>query len=759
MSDLSDASRLLKALSAKNDQFLRLFFPRDDGPKATLIVEELHASESLSSDFHFRVSVISDDASISLKDVLGKMVTVELAREDGTHRYFNGYVFEFRFVDASSSFARYDMVLMPWLAFLRRRTDNYLFHFKSLRKITEDTFNDYGKWADFKFDIRNDDPEFTDACQFAETDYNHLHRRWEALGWHYWYEHRADGHKLVLSDDSTAAQPIAGSSPVIEFYADKEHIRSDGLNSWASVRQPIPNRFAVTGYDFKLPRTHDVRQRSAYEQGDLPDLEVYEYMGAYGFKNVGDGEAMVRRRMEEAEALGKHFNARGNSRFVELRRWFRLGADVDKSLGASDSDREFLVVALTHTASNNYLLGTTGAEAHYESSLTCVRKRIPWRPGRGYNSEDTKIYGLQTATVVGPKGEEIHTDEYGRIRVQFHWDREGKQDEKSSAWVRLASTWAGKNFGFISLPRIGQEVIVQFIDGNPDRPLITGSVYNADHMPPWGLPGNKTQSGVLTRSTQGGSYDNANAIRFEDKKGAEQLWLHAEKDQLTEVEHDEDKWVGNDRRKTIDGNETTVVHKNRTETVDLDETITVHQNRTERVDLDEKISIGKNRSEDVELNEHIEIGQNRTEFVGANETLTVQANRTETINGAQTETIKKTCTQTVALAKMSNVGLGYSINVGAAMNTLVGGFKAEQVGLYRRIDVLGGNFTESVPSGSKTITTGKNIEFKAGDAIRLVVGKASLTMTSDGKVTIVGSEFLFDASGPVQINGKDIDLN
>jgi type VI secretion system secreted protein VgrG len=342
----------------------------------------------------------------------------------------------------------------------------------------------------------------------------------------------------------------------------------------------------------------------------------------------------------------------------------------------------------------------------------------------------------------------------GRVKVHFHWDRYGKKDGNDTCWVRVSQPWAGKNFGFQAIPRIGQEVIVDFLEGDPDQPIITGRVYNAGQMTPWELPANKTQTGVLTRSTSGGNYETANAIRFEDKKGAEQLWFRAEKDQLTEVEHDEDKWVGNDRRKTIDGHETTVVHKNRTETVDLNETITIHQNRTEEVDLDEKITIHKNRTERVDLDEKISIGMNRSEDVGVNETIKIGANRTENVGGNQSETVAMADMQNVGLAKMLNVGLGYSINVGAAMNTLVGGFKMEQVGLYKSVTVMGGDYSTSVPSGTKKISAGKDIELVATDEIRLTVGKSTLVMKKDGTINLNGKDISVGATSEIDMQAK-----
>ncbi|QJQ01663.1 type VI secretion system tip protein VgrG [Herbaspirillum rubrisubalbicans Os34] len=311
----------------------------------------------------------------------------------------------------------------------------------------------------------------------------------------------------------------------------------------------------------------------------------------------------------------------------------------------------------------------------------------------------------------------MHTDEYGRVKVQFHWDREGELDERSSAWLRVATAWAGSNFGATFIPRIGCEVIVQFLDGNPDRGLITGMVPNAANMPAWELPANKTQSGILTRSTPKGGYHNANALRFEDMKGQEQLWLHAERNQLTEVEHDEDKWVGHDRRKSIDHDETSHIGHDRTETVDNNETITVHNNRTETVDNNETISIGSNRTKT--------IGKNRKDQIGKNWSTHVARMKTETIGMAYM--------QNVGMGRMENVGLAYNLNVGTVMATMVGFNQMTKVG--------------------------KTISITAGEKLSISVGKASLRMTADGKIFINGSEIGIEASGPMQLSGKDVDIN
>ena len=714
MNTISD-SLLATGEIHQTNRLLRLRFPHEDGPDASLLANRLDAAEGVSRDFEFTVEAISSDPGIALKDVLGKMVTIELVREDRSLRYFNGYVFEFRLLRADGGLVFYELVLRPWLSYLKLRRDHYLFHDKSLLGQSDDILADY-PLRDVEFRINGEDPAYTDACQYGETDYNYLHRRWEQHGWMYWYEHRADGHTLVVSDDSTQSAAIDGQHAEIPFQKEAGATEDDALGEWTAVRRLVPASYAMSSFDFKNPRPVFTDQPSINRQGKVLNKEMYEFAGTYGFRNQGEGDAATRLRMEEIEADAKHFEGAGNDRTVQPGRHFELKGHFDGAAGGDAAAMTFLILEARHKANNNYQ-GGKQARSSYENSIRCIRNTIPWRPGRGFNSEEPQAYGMETALVVGPPGEEIYTDKYGRVRIQFHWDRDGKYDDKSSAWVRVATAWSGSNFGMTSIPRIGTEVIIQFLNGNPDRPLIMGMVPNADTMPPWDLPANKTQSGILSRSSPGGSYDHANAIRFEDKKGQEQLWLHAEKDQLTEVENDEDKWVGNDRRKTVDRDETTEVKRDRTETVGRDETITVHNNRSERVDHNETISIGDNRSEDVGKDEKVSIGGSRHVTVGI---------------------IK---TETVALAKMLTIGGAYQTTVGAGMNTTVALMQAEQVGL------------------SKSVIVGKKTSFTAGEEFRIEVGESVFVMKKDGRIEITGKEIIIRASKKIELHGDDVDTN
>lgn len=704
------------AVACETNRILRIKFPHDDGPASKLYVEQLVASEGLSQDFRFMVNLLSLDARIAAKDLIGKLVTVELDRNDGSVRYFNGYVFEFRRSRSDGGWSQYDMVLGPWLGFLRLRRDNYLFHDKNVFDSTVEIFEDYQQ-RDFKSKLGAlPDPAITQAMQWDETDYNYLHRRWESRGWHYWYEHRANGHTLVLCDDSGQADPIDCESKV-RFHDAGGSQDEDGVADWSPIRQLMPTQYAVTSFDFKNPKPVAANTNTINRQGEVPALEIYEHTGAYGFNGSGAGQELAKLRMEEIEARGKRFEASGNCRRVQPGRWLELCGHYEHEDGGED-ERQFLVIEAQHTVSNNHL--NARAPAEYRNQFLAIRKKIPWRPGRNLNSEEPRIYGVMSAIVVGPSGEEIHCDEFGRVRVQFHFDREGQYDENASCWVRVASNWAGERFGFMAVPRIGQEVLVQFLGGNPDMPIVVGRVFNQDNMPPWDLPANKTQTGILTRSSSAGGYDNANAIRFEDKKGAEQLWIHAEKNQDIEVENDETHWVGQDRKKTIDRDETVQVKRDRTETVDRNETITVHGQRTETVDRDETITVHQNRKEKVDLNENVHIGNNKNQTVDMN------------------------YLQNVGIAKMTNVGAAYSINVGAAMNTLVGAFKAEEVGLYRT----------SMVGQDYTIHVGKSYRLTATDEIEIKVGKSRLHMDAKGNITLSGVNLSVDTTKKQKFTAK-----
>ncbi|MEW6760544.1 MAG: type VI secretion system tip protein TssI/VgrG [Pseudomonadota bacterium] len=584
-------STLLAAMDERqHNRILRLSFPNGDQPQSTLLVNVLEASEGLSRPFAYTVELLSDDAHIPLKQLQGKLLCVELVRKDGTMRHFTGRVFQFGLKKVDGGLAYYEARLGPWLDYLSLRKDNYLFHNTTLYDQAASIFRDYGSVADWDWRVKQPGRPMKDACQFDETDLNYLARRWSAAGLFYWFEHSASGHRLVVSDDSTVAAPIDGD-PDVPYQRHAGATEEDGFGEWSPVRELVHGSVSLSSYDFKSGRPVVTSTSTLNQQGEVPNIESYEYLGAFGFKDLAGADALAKLRMEEIEARGKRFEGAGNNRHLMPGRWFRLTDHFD-----GEDDNEFLVVECRHRATNNYQVGEGGLP-HYENQVSCIRKKIPWRPGRGFHCSETRIYGIQTATVVGPRGEEIHTDEFGRVRVQFHWDREGTGDERSSTWIRVATAWAGSNFGMTSIPRIGTEVIVSYMGGDPDRPIITGMIPNANTMPAWQLPANKTQSGIMSRSSPGGGVNNANAIRFEDRSGGEQMFVQAERNLDTVVKNDETRSVGSNRTLQVGGDNALQVGGNHTQGVGKDVTHTVGGAYTETIRRDMTVNVTEGRQD------------------------------------------------------------------------------------------------------------------------------------------------------------------
>ncbi|MEN9867355.1 MAG: type secretion system tip protein VgrG [Pseudomonadota bacterium] len=549
---------LIKGGSAR--RLLKLYFPKDDGPGAGLLVNQLLANEQISGDFTFTVTLLSDDPTIELTDVQGKMVCVELLREDQSMRYFNGHCFEFALTGMDNGLAVYQMVLRPWLALFGLRHNHRLFHNQTIKQQTVELFDQTGL-SSHEFRLLEPDPERTFSCQYGESDYNYLQRRWEEMGWHYWYEHSMSGHKLIISDTTPAAKPIDGK-PLVHYHHEGGSNKFDKVSIWARLRRLVTGKIALSQFDFKHPRAQRGFDTSEMEQGAISQMEMHQYHGLYGYKDEGHGQRIMRHQLDQFNSASQRYEAHGDNRYLQPGRWFTLDMSSDSQMEAvNGKDQDFLVLMVSHRISNNYL-NNGGQGASYENSFTCLPRDLPWRPGQGHNSQPPRDPGLDTATVVGSKGEEIHTDKYGRIKVQFHWDRKGKMDENSSCWLRVMTPWANSHFGMIALPRVGTEVVVQYMQGNPDRPVVVGQFYNEQHLPPWDLPAHKTQSGVLTRSSKGAGPANANALRFEDKKGAEQLWMQAEKNMDVHVKNNDSQTVGNDRQISVGGNHTEFVKKN-----------------------------------------------------------------------------------------------------------------------------------------------------------------------------------------------------
>ncbi|AVS69401.1 type VI secretion system tip protein VgrG [Paracidovorax avenae] len=765
---------------------------------------QLRGSEELSQLFSFDIDLLSEGRDIDPKALLGKTATVEIETEGGGKRYLDGLVTRFGMQGQDHRLYSYHLRLQPWLWVATRRQDFRIFQFKTVPQIVQEVLGRYGYPMQLKLTRAY---RAWDYCvQYGESDFDFVSRLLEHEGAYYYFQHASGQHTLVIADDIVAGhEPLPGAA-MIPFYPPEKSAVADreNIHAWTLGEEIKPGRYYNDDYDFKKPRS-DLSNMRQQPPGHAHDAyEIYEWPG--GYVQHGDGEQYARVRLQEG--LTGHSTVRGESRHRSLATGYTFTLE---NYPRDDQNRQYLITGVTYHLHENPRSSSFNSAKPGESlkhneeqgsfqkfSLTAQPTSLPYTPAR--KTPKPRTTGPQTAVVVGPAGEEIWTDEYGRIKVQFHWDRLGAMDENSSCWMRVATSWAGSGFGAISIPRIGHEVVVDFLNGDPDYPLVVGCVYNAANMPPWALPGNATQSGIKTKSSKGGAFGDgmkngagdANAIRFEDKKGAEQLWLHAQKDQLIEVENDEAHWVGNDRAKTIDRDETTIVHRDRTETVDRnekitvrgwrteevdgDETITIHSNRKERVDHNEMISIGDNRDETVGINEDIRIGKNRSKTVGRSETDSIAKNWTTTVGLLKTETIGVGCIQTTGVFKMANVGVAYNLNVGITMMTNVGMNRSDTIGM-EHTHTAGKKYALTVGGGGGGAAAGavsKNITAPSGGSggkggsslvmdetsITLKVGKSVLEMKDDGTVSVNGKLIQITADGDnVVIQGEDIHLN
>ena len=519
----------------QHNRLLTLSFPDGKAPYEILLVNRLEGEESLSRDFRFVIEILSDNAKLDPNDFVGKLITVKLLRNDGSYRHFNGHIFSFRLVRTDGGIAFYEAEIGPWTRYLTLRKNNRLFLDQAIRGQTATIFSDYGTLPVWEWKVYQKDPSMTMACQFGEHDHNYVHRRWEHMGLCYWYEHTATQHTLIISDPARLEPVIDGESPKIPYQDKAGSQEADGVRTWSFMQQVTSTHIGESTTDFKaMPHLNartggfvDARTDAWASDRAQQKLEWYDYAGQYAHRDWEEGEWQTSRRIEAIEAMARQWEATGNNRFVMPGRWFQLTDHFGHSISTSYFDDEYLITFAHHVATNNYLQ-SVGAQATYSNRFTCVGKRTPWRPMRGFNSVDTRILAPQTAIVVGPERESLYTDEYGRVLLQFHWDREGNY----TTWVRVSSGWAGGSQGMSALPRIGSEVIVQWIDGNPDHPLVTGRVGSAMNLPAWRLPHQRALTGIRSRELVGDTGNRgggrSNHLVFDDTANAIQTQLRSD---------------------------------------------------------------------------------------------------------------------------------------------------------------------------------------------------------------------------------------
>jgi type VI secretion system secreted protein VgrG len=541
-----------------------------------LLLTSMSGEEQMSRLFSYELRMLADNESIQASDIVGKKVTFSVEYPNGEKRYFNGIVNRFAFLGTGDRLSEYRAQVVPWLWFLTLTSNCRIFQNKSVPDIIKAVFGKHGL-TDFDDQMKGTHPTWDYCVQYRETDFNFVSRLMEQEGIFYFFRHEQGKHTLVLADQKSAYQDCVDNEVKFESNLGGPD-PFDQITSWEHQYEFRVGKWAQTDYNFETPSTSLMTNTSTTVS--LPGItkyEMYDYPGEYEKKN--DGEAETKLRMEAEEVGYDMVHGTSYCRSFTPGGKFKL----QKHHAEGEAGKGFVIVGVRHWAGvgGTYVTGGDQAQSGYGNSFTCIPDSVVFRPARV--TAKPYVHGAQTALVVGPSGEEIYPDKYGRVKVQFYWDREGKKDENSSCWIRVAHPWSGKQWGMISIPRVGQEVVVSYLEGDPDRPLITGMVYNAETMPPYTLPDNKTQTGIKTRSTMKGGADNFNELRFEDKKGSEEVYFHAEKDFNRVVENNDTLKVGSS--KADDGSQTIEVWKNRTETVKTgNELVTIEQgNRTVNV--------------------------------------------------------------------------------------------------------------------------------------------------------------------------------
>ena len=509
-----------------------------------LMLTSMHGEEGMSSLFYFDLEMVSTDAGLDFSQIVGKSVTVSLSLDDSNARCINGVVTRFVQTGGNLNFATYHAEMRPWLWWLTLRTDSRIFQEKTTPDIIKAVFADLG-FTDYRVATSATYTAREYCVQYQESAFDFISRLMEEDGIFYFFEHEDGKHTLVLADASSANAACPNLAKARFHPASGSQNEFDIVYRWSLEQQAVPKTFSTEDFNFETPSA----ELLAKKEGSAGRMEVYEYPGGYKAKGAGDGIAAIRLQELQHPAL----TMRGDSycrAFVPGYKFALTGHFRE------DMNTDYVLRRVAHSATH---------EA-YSNTFDAYPLSVPFRPPR--ITPRARVMGAQTATVVGKSGEEIWTDKYGRVKVQFHWDQQGKKDENSSCWVRVAHGWAGQGWGMMFLPRIGQEVIVSFLEGDPDRPIITGSVYNAEKTVPYALPGEQTKSTIMGYSSKGGGGNNE--IRFEDKKDSEEVYVHAQKDMTIKAEndrkkdvlHDEINTIKNDRTTTIqEGNEKLVVSK------------------------------------------------------------------------------------------------------------------------------------------------------------------------------------------------------
>jgi type VI secretion system secreted protein VgrG len=619
--------------------------------KDVLLLQELTGYEGISRLFSYELDLLAhENDSITFKDILGKKVSITLNLPDETPRYINGYVS--RFTQGGSderTFTRYHAQVVPWLWFLTRQADCRIFQNLAVPDIISQVFNLFD-FKDFRLSLKGSYPQLEYCVQYRETSFNFVSRLMEEFGIFYYFDHSTKGkHTMVLADQFSTL-PACPSSPISYDTQVGGLEDPEVISNWHVGQEVRTGKYSVTDYNFTTPSTSLLaNDPTVVDLAASQPLELFDYPGLHTAKDQGDTVAKVRMQEEEAG----HMVVSGTSNC----RGLMSGYSFDlKNHYRADQDANYVVTEVQHLASAGQTyttVGTHGGET-YSNNFTCIPASITYRPARV--TPKPFVQGPQPALVVGKSGEEIWVDKYGRVTVQFYWDRLGQKNENSSCWIRTSQPWAGGNWGAMWIPRIGQEVLVSFLEGDPDRPVITGRVYNADQMPPYTLPDYQTRSTFMSRSSKGGGASNYNELRFEDLKGKEQIFMNAEKDMDLRVENDSREFIGANRH--------LIVTANQQEQIQAEKHLHVQGSHFEKIDGNMSLQVAQNQMESVTGNKSLSVTGNQNESVTGNVSLAVTGNQDVT-NMAYAMKSNTTIHLNAGMSAVIEAGMELTLKAGA----------------------------------------------------------------------------------------------
>lgn len=696
-----------------------------------VLIHRVKGEEHLSSLFRFELGLYSENPDLAAEDIVGQAVGLglELGREGETQqRWIHGIVSRFAFVSRQGEGFKYKAELVPWSWLLGLRADCRIFQEQNALDIAQAIWGELDQ-ADFETSLQPPDHATRGYCvQYRESTLRFLDRLFEQEGWFYFFRHEEDRHVLVLTRGDSQSSDCPELESELRYGGLEDHEFDPHLmvTEWIHERVLHPGAIATADYNYEDPRTRLLTTATtSVSVGPNDSLELYDYPGE--FVKLGEpdgpkldyGDEWARLRMEEEEAAAPLVRGTGTCHLLAPGMRFSLSNHPREA-----ENDTYLVTSVRHELEQPVeMAGASGVDqSSYENRFTCIPASVPFVPRR--RTPKTLVRGPQTAVVVGEDGAnpgDVRIDSQGRVKVRFHWDRNEEAGGETTCWIRSSQGWAGVGWGAQFHPRVGHEVVVSFLEGDPDRPLITGRVYNTVNEIPYP---SSSQGGIRSRSTPGGSSDNFNEIRFEDKKDEEQLYVHAEKNHAVVVENDRDVTVGHDE----------------TESIGNDRNVEVKGNHAEVVGKDMKIDVGANLTE------------------------TISVNYAETVGAAMELSVGGALAVTVGAAQSTEVAGNETLAVGKGRTADVGENETKKVGESRTLTV-GKDLTEQIDGKQQTTVKdslsvkAKKVQIEADDQISIKTGQAEITMKKSGDVTIKGKKIEVKGSGDVILKGKGVKGN